>query len=46
MNIEEIRAYCLTMPFATEDFPFDEYVLAVRVGGKIFTLIPLTSVCP
>ena len=31
------------MPFATEDFPFDEYVLAVRVGGKIFTLIPLNN---
>ena len=43
MNIEEVRAFCLSMPNATEDFPFDEYVLAVRIGGKIFTLIPLNN---
>ena len=43
MNIEEIRDYCLSLPAATEDFPFDESVLAVRIKGKIFTLVPLDS---
>jgi len=41
MNIEELRAYCLTKPLATEDFPFDETTLVVRVMGKIFALLDL-----
>ncbi|MBP8776600.1 MAG: MmcQ/YjbR family DNA-binding protein [Bacteroidaceae bacterium] len=41
MNIEELRAYCLTKPMATEDFPFDETTLVVRVMGKMFALIDL-----
>lgn len=38
MNIEWLREYCLSLPHATEDFPFDERTLAFRVGGKIFLL--------
>ena len=41
MNIEEVRDYCLSLPRATEDFPFDESTLAFRVMGKIFALIDL-----
>lgn len=41
MNVEEIREYCLSLPLATEDFPFDESVLAFRVLGKIFAMIDL-----
>jgi predicted DNA-binding protein (MmcQ/YjbR family) len=41
MNIEEIRAYCLKKPFVSEDFPFDEHTLVLRVGGKIFAFLPL-----
>jgi len=41
MNVEEVREICLSMPHTTEDMPFGEGVLAVRVGGKIFTLIDL-----
>ena len=41
MNIEEVRAYCLALPFVTEDFPFDEHTLVLRIGNKIFALIPL-----
>jgi predicted DNA-binding protein (MmcQ/YjbR family) len=44
MNIEEVREYCLSMPFVTEDFPFDEHTLVLRVGNKIFALIPLEKV--
>lgn len=38
MNLEEIRFYCLSLPNVTEDFPFDETILAFRIGGKIFCL--------
>src|SRR5512146_2840051 len=39
MNIESIREYCLTLPFATEDMQWD--ALLFRVGGKIFVFLPL-----
>lgn len=43
MNIEEIRAYCLSKPQATEDFPFDETTLVFRVKNKIFACIGLDN---
>lgn len=45
MNIEELRDYCLSLPLATEDIPFDfsNYtgILGFRVLGKIFAMIDL-----
>ena len=41
MNIETIREYCLSLPQATEDFPFDETILVFRVLGKIFACLNL-----
>lgn len=41
MDVETLRAYCLSLPLSTEDFPFDESVLAFRVLGKIFAMIDL-----
>ena len=41
MNIETIREYCLSLPQATEDFPFDETTLVFRVLGKIFACLDL-----
>ena len=41
MDIESCRAYCLSKPMATEDFPFDESTLVLRVKGKIFACLPL-----
>lgn len=41
MNIETVREYCLSMPLATEDFPFDETTLVIRVMNKIFACIDL-----
>ena len=38
MNVESVRDYCLSLPLATEDFPFDETTLAFRV------LIPLQNI--
>lgn len=41
MNIESIRAYCLSLPLATEAFPFDERTLAFRIFDKIFACVDL-----
>ena len=43
MNVEDIRAYCLSLPLADEYFPFDETTLAFRVQGKIFAMIDLDN---
>ncbi len=43
MNVEQLRDYCLSLPLATEDFPFDEEVLAFRICGKIFAMINLAD---
>jgi predicted DNA-binding protein (MmcQ/YjbR family) len=43
MNQETLRDYCLSKKYATEDFPFDELTLVLKVGGKMFALIPLDS---
>ena len=41
MNVESLREYCLSLPFATEYFPFDETTLVFRVVGKIFAMLDL-----
>ncbi len=46
MDIETLREFCLSLPYATEDFPFDEYVLTFKVGGKIFLFTDLSSTIP
>lgn len=43
MNIEDLREYCLSLPLASEYFPFDESVLAFRVMDKIFAMIDLAD---
>ena len=41
MNIEQLRQYCISKKEVTEDFPFDEDILAFKVLGKMFALIGL-----
>ena len=41
MDIEEIRAYCLSKKGTEEGFPFDDTTLVIKVGGKIYILIRL-----
>lgn len=41
MNIEQFREYCLAKKGTSEDFPFDETTLVLRVMGKIFALTGL-----
>ena len=41
MNIESCREYCLGKPLATEDTPFDETTLVIRVMNKIFACLDM-----
>jgi predicted DNA-binding protein (MmcQ/YjbR family) len=43
MNIEEIRAYALSLENVTEGFPFGNDTLVFKVGNKIFLLASLAS---
>jgi predicted DNA-binding protein (MmcQ/YjbR family) len=40
MTFESIRAFCLSLPHATEDVQWESELL-FRVGGKIFAMLPL-----
>lgn len=44
MNIESISEYCRKKKGVTEDFPFDEDTLAIRVMNKIFLLASLEKI--
>lgn len=41
MNIEKFREYCLSKPHVTEDFPFEEDVLAFRICHQMFAVVAL-----
>lgn len=43
MDFEIVRNYCLQKPGSSEDLPFDEDTLVIRVGTKIFILLPLDT---
>lgn len=44
MNIESISDYCRRKKGVTEDFPFDEDTLAIRVMNRIFLLASLEKI--
>ena len=44
MNIEQLRAYCISKKGVTEGFPFDEHTLVFKVMGKMFALVALERV--
>ena len=41
MDIEEVRNYCLSKPYTTEDMPFGSESVVFRIGGKIFCCLAL-----
>lgn len=43
MDVETFRTYCLAKKGTTEDFPFGEETLCLRVMGKIFALAGLDT---
>jgi predicted DNA-binding protein (MmcQ/YjbR family) len=44
MNIETLYHYLAAMPGATEDFPFGEDTLVMKVRGKMFALVALDAI--
>lgn len=43
MDIAEVREYCLSLPLTTEDMPFGEDILTLRIHGKIFAMLNLAD---
>lgn len=43
MNIEDVRNYCLSKPFVTEDMPFGEGYVTFRIAEKIFCCLPVAK---
>ena len=43
MTGDELRAWCLSMPGATEDFPFAPGLSVFRIAGKMFALSRLDA---
>jgi predicted DNA-binding protein (MmcQ/YjbR family) len=43
MDIERLRDYCLAKKAVEESFPFDQYTLVFKVGGKMFALLSLNN---
>ena len=41
MSIEDIRNYCLGLPYVAETLPFDDDTIVYKVGGKWFAVIDL-----
>lgn len=43
MNIEFVREYCLSLPYATEDMAFGEDHLLFRICNKIFACLSIAG---
>ena len=43
MDRDDVLAHCLDLPGAEETYPFGDEVAVMKVGGKMFALVPLGS---
>lgn len=43
MNIEEVRAYILSLPNVAETEPFDEDIVVYKIAGKWFAVLSLDN---
>jgi len=43
MTRDEVLALCLDLPAAEETYPFGEEVAVMKIGGKMFALVPLSD---
>lgn len=43
MDIKQFRSYCAAKEGVTEDFPFDDETLVIKVGSKMFALTNIKS---
>jgi predicted DNA-binding protein (MmcQ/YjbR family) len=41
MELETLKAYCLALPFTTEEYPFDLVTAVFKVKNKMFAIISL-----
>ena len=41
MSIEDIRNFCLSLPYVEETMPFDDTTIVYKVGGKWFAVTDL-----
>lgn len=41
MDIEQVRNYCMSRPYATEDMPFGPEYVVFRIGSQIFCCFAL-----
>ena len=41
MTRDEVLASCLNLPGAEETYPFGDGVAVIKVGGRMFALVPL-----
>lgn len=39
VSFDEVHEYALGLPFVTEDMPFGDEHITMRIGGKIFMII-------
>lgn len=44
MHIEELRDYCLSKPYVSEELPFGPDTLVFKLAGKVFALIGLNQI--
>jgi predicted DNA-binding protein (MmcQ/YjbR family) len=43
MTRDEVLAVCLDLPGAEETYPFGDEVAVMKIGGKMFALVPLVE---
>ncbi len=43
IDLEIIRSYCSQKKRVTEDFPFDDVTMVIKVGRKMFLLVNITQ---
>ena len=43
MTPDDVLTICLGLPAAEETYPFGEDVAVIKVGGKMFALVPLSG---
>ncbi|MFZ2014529.1 MAG: MmcQ/YjbR family DNA-binding protein [Nocardioides sp.] len=43
MTRDDVLAICLGLPAAEETYPFGDEVAVMKVGGKVFALVPLSE---
>lgn len=41
MTLDHIRSFCNSLPFVSEEFPFNQTTLVFKVGGKMFVLVDI-----